>query len=127
MKIIISNISDEPIYEQIYRQIKRAIIMEDVKDGEKLASIRELAKEVRVSVITIKKAYEKLEGERLIYTLKGKGSYVNHRESSQIISRELEDIGEDMKKIVDRGRLIGLGLDDLLEILKSEYGGNNNG
>lgn len=127
MKIIISNISDEPIYEQIYRQIKDSIIRGEIKDGEKLPSIREFAKEVRVSVITIKKAYEKLEGERLIYTIKGKGSYVNHRESSQIISRELENIREEFIKLIDRGRLIGLGLDDFLEILKSEYGGSNNG
>lgn len=124
MKIIVSNLSIDPIYEQIFKQIKRNIIKRNIKDGEKLPSIREFAKEIKVSVITIKKAYEKLEEENLIYTLKGKGSYVNYSENSKVINRELDHIRDDIKKLVDRGKLIGLELEELVEILRKEYRGD---
>ena len=76
MNIIISNISDKPIYEQIYLQIKGAILRGDLKEGEALPSIRALAKDLRISVITTKRAFDDLERDGFIYSVQGKGSFV---------------------------------------------------
>ena len=76
MNIIISNANNEPIYEQIYRQIKSAIISSELKEGDLLPSIRNLAKDLRISVITTKRAYDELEKDGYIYSAIGKGSFV---------------------------------------------------
>ena len=76
MKILISNSTGKPIYEQIVTQIKNLIIAGELKEGDVLPSIRTLAKELRISVITTKRAYEELESEGFIHTMQGKGSFV---------------------------------------------------
>ena len=76
MKILISNSSDEPIYEQIASQIKSLILKNELKEGEILPSIRNLAKELGISVITTKRAYEELEKEGFTETVRGKGTFV---------------------------------------------------
>ena len=76
MNIIISNANNQPIYEQIYVQIKSFIISGDLKEGDLLPSIRNLAKDLRISVITTKRAYDELEKDGYIYSVAGKGSYV---------------------------------------------------
>ena len=88
MQIIVSNASDKPIYEQIYSQIKGAILRGEAKEGEALPSIRALAKELRISVITTKRAYEELEREGLIYTVPGVGCFVA-RQSAQLRREQL--------------------------------------
>jgi Predicted transcriptional regulators len=77
MNIIISNISRDPIYEQITNQVKDNIVRGNISAGELLPSIRNLAKELKISVITTKRAYEELEREGFIETVPGKGSYVS--------------------------------------------------
>ena len=76
MNIIISNASNLPIYEQIYAQMKNAILMGDLLEGDLLPSIRQLAKDLRISVITTKRAYDELERDGFLYTGAGKGCYV---------------------------------------------------
>ena len=76
MKIIISNVKNQPIYEQIYEQIKNLIITEELKAGEMLPSIRGLAKDLRISVITTKRAYDELEKDGFINSVAGKGCFV---------------------------------------------------
>lgn len=88
MNVIVSNASDKPIYEQIYSQIKGAILRGEAKEGDALPSIRALAKELRISVITTKRAYEELEREGLIYTVPGVGCFVA-RQSAQLRREQL--------------------------------------
>ena len=76
MNVIVSNASDRPIYEQIYTQIKGAILRGEAKESELLPSIRALAKELRISVITTKRAFDDLERDGFISTVPGKGSFV---------------------------------------------------
>ena len=75
MNVIVSNASDRPIYEQIYAQIKSAILRGECKEGDALPSIRALAKELRISVITTKRAFDDLERDGFIYSVQGKGSF----------------------------------------------------
>ena len=79
MNIIISNSSNTPIYEQIKEQIKNKIVSNELKTGELLPSIRNLAKDLRVSVITTKNAYDELEREGYVETIPGKGTYVANK------------------------------------------------
>lgn len=76
MQIVITNTSKEPIYEQIGVQIKKLILLGDLKQGDALPSMRQLAKDLRVSIITTKRAYEELEKEGFIYSIVGRGSFV---------------------------------------------------
>ena len=76
MNVIVSNASDRPIYEQIYTQIKGAILRGECREGDPLPSIRALAKELRISVITTKRAFDDLERDGFIYSVQGKGSFV---------------------------------------------------
>ena len=82
MNVIVSNASDRPIYEQIYLQLKGAILRGELREGDALPSIRALAKDLRISVITTKRAFDDLERDGFIYTVQGKGSFVaaKHRE-----------------------------------------------
>lgn len=84
MKILISNTSNLAIYEQIIRQIKDAVIAKEIQEGEMLPSIRSLAKDLQISVITTKRAYEELEKEGLIYSVKGKGFYVSRQNTNML-------------------------------------------
>ena len=86
MQLYIDNRSGAPIYDQIYSQIKDAILSGQVTEGEALPSIRALAKDLRISVITTKRAYDELESERFIYTLPGKGCFVAER-STELLRR----------------------------------------
>ena len=79
MQIIISNISKDPIYEQITNQIKSAILAGELQEGEAIPSMRNLAKELQISVITTKRAYEELEKAGFIYSIVGKGSFVSEQ------------------------------------------------
>lgn len=99
MKIIISNVSDEPLYKQIKEQIKASILQEELKAGEVLPSIRALANDLHVSVLTTKRVYDELEGEGFIITKAGKGSFVAPenlellRESKfRIVEEKLEEV-----------------------------------
>jgi len=119
LKIIISNSSKEPIYSQIYRQIKNKIIKGVIEENYSLPSIRFLAKELKVSVITTKRAYDDLEREGFIYTIVGKGSYVSEIDKDAINIKITEEIENDFKNIIDKARKYGYSDDKILEIIRS--------
>lgn len=121
MKIIISNSSDLPIYEQIYRQIKASIIKGVVKDGEALPSIRGLAKDLQISVITTKRAYEELEKEGLIDTIPGKGSYVAPQDPELMRESKLRVIENKLSEVVRDSKVFGISYEEVVEILDILY------
>lgn len=92
MNIIISNSSNKPIYEQIKDQIKNKIVSNELKTGEQLPSIRSLAKDLRISVITTKNAYEELEKEGYVETVPGKGTYVANKNTELIREEQLQKV-----------------------------------
>lgn len=118
MKIIISNSSDETIYNQISEQIKCSILKEELKDGEMIPSIRSLAKDLRVSVITIKRAYEELEKEGFIETVRGKGSFVAGKNKELIRDNKLKLIEEKLNDVVKESKILGITYTEVEEMLK---------
>ncbi len=121
LNIIISNASDKPIYEQICTQIKDLIITGQLKEGDALPSMRFLAKELRVSVITTKRAYEELERDGFITTLPGKGSFVAGTNLELIREENLKRIEQHMLQIKELASRCSLSLEDLLEMLALFY------
>ncbi|MCO8193457.1 MULTISPECIES: GntR family transcriptional regulator [Anaerofustis] len=116
MDIIISNIDDKPIYEQIYIQIKNMIVSGKLKEGDSLPSIRNLAKDLRISVITTKRAYEELEKDGYIYTVKAKGSFVNEKNIKLIKEENLKKIEFHIKEILDLAKINELKIEDIYEM-----------
>ena len=118
MNIIISNANNQPIYEQIYTQIKSAIISADLKEGDLLPSIRNLAKDLRISVITTKRAYDELEKDGYIYSTPGKGSYVAEKNTEILREAHLKEIEEHMRKILQIAPSCKLEIKDVIEMFK---------
>ncbi len=116
LDIVISNMGDQPIYDQIYTQIKNQIIAGKLKEGEALPSIRGLAKDLRISVITTKRAYEELEREGFIYTMAGKGSFVAQKNLDLIREENLKKIEEHMNAVYELGTACGLSREELMEM-----------
>jgi GntR family transcriptional regulator len=125
LNIIISNASNLPIYEQIYTQMKNAILLGDLSEGDLLPSIRQLAKDLRISVITTKRAYDELERDGFLYTVAGKGSYVAAKNTGIIREGQLKEIEEHMREILRLAPACELTGDDLQEqfrvIIEEEY------
>lgn len=122
MDIIISNSNKNPIYEQIASQIKNLIITGELKEGEVLPSMWLLAKELRISVITTKRAYEELERDGFIETVTGRGSFVASKNLEFIREEHLRMAEEYLQKSVDIAKSSGLTLDELMDILETLYG-----
>lgn len=123
MNIIISNSSGQPIYEQIVNQIKNMIISGELAEGDALPSMRLLAKELRISVITTKRAYEELEREGFIVSLTGKGSFVAGKNLDLIREQHYRDIEHYLQVVVEKANSCGLELEDLVEMLTIVYKG----
>ena len=121
MDIIISNSSDKPIYEQITAQIKNQIMNGVLQEGDTLASMRLLAKELRISVITTKRAYEDLERDGFIETIVGKGSFVARKNIEFIKEHQLRIAEEHLQNAVSVAKSSGISFDELLEILTVLY------
>ncbi|MBU8729137.1 GntR family transcriptional regulator [Cytobacillus oceanisediminis] len=121
MQIIISNSSKEPIYEQITNQIKSSILAGDLQEGTALPSIRQLAKDLQISVITTKRAYEELEKAGFIYSIVGKGSFVAEQNLEVIREKKLKVIEEQLSTVITNSREIGLTFDQLQELMKILY------
>ena len=117
MNIIISNASDSPIYEQIYRQIKSCILSGQLKEGDLLPSIRSLAKDLRISVITTKRAYDELEKDGYIYTVAGKGSFVAEKNTELIREEHLKSIEAHLRAALELAPACGLSEQDLSSML----------
>jgi len=117
MDIIISNSSGQPIYEQICRQVKGAVASGKLKPGEPLPSIRNLARDLRISVITTKRAYEELERDGFICTMAGKGSFVAQQDVELAKESSLREIEEHLQAALELGRRIELPVEELHNIL----------
>ena len=118
MKIIISNSSKDPIYEQISSQIKDMILKGELKEGELLPSIRGLARDLQISVITTKRAYDELEKEGFIETVQGKGSYVAAQNRELMREKKLKIIEEKLFQVVEESKLLGLNYKEIEEMLR---------
>jgi GntR family transcriptional regulator len=121
MNLIISNSSQESIYEQIVTQIKNLIINGELIENEMLPSIRALAKELQISVITTKRAYEELERDGFIVSVPGKGSYVAAQNKELLREARIKIVEEKLLEAITAGRTIGLTLDELQKMLKLFY------
>jgi GntR family transcriptional regulator len=117
MRIIISNSSSEPIYEQIARQIKADIIAGTLEEGAVLPSIRGLAHDLQVSVITTKRAYDELEREGFLDSVGGKGTFVAAQNPAFLREKRMKVVEEKLAAAVAEARLLGVGLDELTEML----------
>ena len=118
MDIIISNAGGQPIYEQICRQIKGAIASGRLKPGEPLPSIRALARDLRISVITTKRAYEELERDGFIFTVAGKGSFVAQQDVELARESSLREIEQHLQAALELSRQIELPVSELQNILQ---------
>ena len=123
MNLIISNSSDIPIYEQIKNQIKEMIIDSTLKAGDALPGMRTLAKDLKVSVITTKRAYNDLENEGYIVTTQGRGSFVANMNREILKEEQLRNIEEKLQEAVDIARLVNVSLQELEDILEIIYRG----
>ena len=119
MKILLSNKSDSPIYEQIKSQIKEQILCGSIAENEFLPSIRQLAKDLGISVITTTRAYSDLESEGFIATLRGKGSYVLPKDMEMVKEQYLKKIEEGFTVAIENGKLADISDDELIVILKT--------
>lgn len=119
MNIQINNSSDEPIYLQIKNQIKAQIISGDLKVGEQLPSIRFLAKELRVSMLTAKRAFDELELDGFINSVQGKGNFVAAQNKELIREEYLKKIESKLQEVVELSEIADVSSDELIEMLKS--------
>ena len=118
MNIYIDNKSGTPIYDQIYTQIKNQIISGDLKEDELLPSIRNLAKDLRISVITTKRAYDELERDGFIYTLPAKGCFVAPKNVELLREENLKKLEEVMQEIVRLAASCNISKEELMEIFR---------
>jgi GntR family transcriptional regulator len=121
MNILISNSSEKPIYEQITSQMKQMIIGGELEPGTLLPSMRMLAKELRISVITTKRAYEDLERDGFIYTVAGKGSFIAEKNMEFVREEQLRIVEDHLGKAVAGAKAGGIGLDEIQEIVRMLY------
>jgi GntR family transcriptional regulator len=121
MDIIISNSSGRPIYEQITSQIKNLIITGQLKTGDMLPSMRVLAKELRISVITTKRAYEDLERDGFIESVTGKGSFVANKNAEFIKEEHLRIAEQYLQKAIDAANMSGMTLNELIDTMTMLY------
>lgn len=117
MHFVISGQSTLAIYEQIIQQVKTAIVSGDLKPGDMLPSIRSLAKELQISVITTKRAYEELEKEGLVFSVLGKGFYVCEQNTDLLREKKLAMAEVHMMDSIRECKEAGMGRDDILEMV----------
>lgn len=123
MNIILSNSSDEPIYQQIISQIKSEIMSGALTAGDALPSMRALAQQLRISVITTKRAYEELERDGFIENFAGKGCFVKQQNTDFLREETIRQTEELLAKACEKGKLCGLSVEEMKEILELVYGG----
>lgn len=122
MKIIISNSSSTPIYEQIKNQIINQIMSEELKEGDSIPSIRVLANDIKISVMTIKKAYDELENEGYIQSVQGKGTFVAPKNTELAKERANKDIEEHISKIIEISTKFNISKEEILDLFEFIYG-----
>jgi GntR family transcriptional regulator len=124
MNIVINNTSNKPIYQQIFEQISSQIIKGELGRDYCLPPIRTVAKELRISVITIKKAWEELERRGFIYTMAGKGCFVAPLQPHDLDSKRSSMAEEKIKKDIEYYKSLGLTLEEIIDMIKRHYGDN---
>ncbi len=122
MRMIISNSSPIPIYEQIKRSIIEQIISDELKEDEAIPSIRNLAADIKISVMTIKKAYDELESEGYIVSRQGKGTFVAPKNTALAKEKAQKDIEEYISKIVDIAKKLDIRKEEITDIFNLFYG-----
>lgn len=122
MNIIISNSSNVPIYEQIKEQIKNKIIVNELKSGEILPSIRILAKDLRISVITTKNAYDELEKEGYVETIPGKGTYVSNKNIEFIREEQLQKVENLIETAIYIAKISKISKEEIKDMIDIIYG-----
>lgn len=118
MNIIINNSSMQPIYEQIVYQIKAKIMNEELKEETMLPSVRTLAKEIKVSALTVKKAYDALEEEGFVITVHGKGSFITLANQALMLEEKKKEVEADLEMAIRKGRSCGMNNEELTELFQ---------
>ncbi len=118
MQIIINNSSMIPVYEQLVAQIKQEIIQGGLAEGEALPSVRSFSNELKISALTIKKAYDKLEEEGFVITVHGKGTYVAAMDRQMAVEARKKAVEEDFSLAVSKAKTVGLSNEEIREILE---------
>ena len=118
MKIIINNSSMQPIYEQIVSQIKGLIMQGELKEQEMLPSVRTFSKELKVSALTVKKAYDALEAEGFVVTVHGKGSFVATTNQELMLEEKKKEVEADLEMAIRKGRSCGMSNDELAQLFQ---------
>ena len=124
MNIIITNSSGIPIFEQIENAIKEAIFSNELKEGEMLPSVRSLANELKISFLTVKRAYDELEKAGFIKTVQGKGSYVSPKNLDLIKEEKLKEIQDYIEKIYDISKVSNISEEEIKELFKMIFEGD---
>ena len=124
MELIIRNTTNQPIYDQIYSQIKAQIIAGKLSPGEALPSIRALAKDLRISVITTKRAYDELEADGFLYTVAGKGCFVAEPDLALFREQSLHLLEDNLAAAAELARTCGLSESELTELLRRKWEGS---
>ncbi|CDE09867.1 transcriptional regulator GntR family [Clostridium sp. CAG:354] len=118
MNIIISNSSSDPLYEQIKKAIKQAIYTNELKEEEILPSVRALANDLKISFLTVKKAYDELEAEGFIKTVQGKGSYVLPKNLELLREEKLKEIEKNISTVVKLSKIYGITEEEVINLIK---------
>lgn len=118
MHIILNHSSMVPIYEQLMEQIKSQIIQSTLTEGEGLPSVRKLAGELRISALTVKKAYDKLEEEGFVTTIHGKGTFVTASDKQLAVEARKRAVEEEFDKAIDKAISVGMNQNEILELVQ---------
>lgn len=118
MKLIINNSSMQPIYEQIVSQIKAEIMKGVLREDTALPSVRALARELKVSALTVKKAYDELEAEGFVVTVHGKGSYVSCARQEIMLEERRKEVESDLEQAIRKGRSCGMSNREIMEVFQ---------
>ncbi len=121
MNIVVSLFANIPIYEQIQNQVHELVLSRKLKPGEQLPSIRQLAKELKISVITVKRAYEELEREKIVVTIPGKGCFINEIDFARIKANIVNQLEVKLSDIVQLAKANALSKNEVIEIINYLY------
>lgn len=122
MNIIINNSSMQPIYEQIVEQIKADILKGNLQQGAPLPSVRTLSKDLRISALTVKKAYDALEQEGFVVTVHGKGSFVSGVNQNLILEEQRKEVERDFENAIRKAKSCGMSGDEILQLCRILFG-----
>lgn len=118
VKLIINNSSMQPIYEQIVSQMKKEIMRGELQEGAMLPSVRTLAKELKVSALTVKKAYDALDAEGFVVTVHGKGSFVTLASQELMLEEKKKEVEADLEMAIRKGRSCGMSSQEITELFQ---------